>query len=332
MIYPKFLEKESTIGITAPSAGVGEKLESFDKSLEQLKKHFNNIIETNNVRNKGIVSSDEITRAKELMELATNKKIELVLLATGGDFMMEILPYINFEEIKNNPKWYQGYSDITNILYPVTTICDIATIYSGNAGSFDMEPLHESLLNNIEILKGNLIPQNSFEYYESTKQDTSDGYALDTKVNIKCDKNININGRIIGGCLDVLKNIVGTKYDNTKNFIEKYKEDGIIWYFDIFSLSSEETLRTLWQLDQAGWFKYSKCFIFGRVKFPNTFMDLSYSDVYKKVLNDKIIITDADVGHVKPTITIINGALTNVKYEDGKLCLKHEIEQDNTLK
>lgn len=37
MLYPKFLKEKSTIGITAPSSGVGDYLESFEKSLNTLK-------------------------------------------------------------------------------------------------------------------------------------------------------------------------------------------------------------------------------------------------------------------------------------------------------
>ena len=35
---------------------------------------------------------------------------------------------------------------------------------------------------------------------------------------------VDVSGRIIGGCLDVLVNITGTKYDCTKDFINRYKE------------------------------------------------------------------------------------------------------------
>lgn len=40
MLFPKFLSKSSTIGITAPSCGVGDDIPSFEKSLETLKKNI----------------------------------------------------------------------------------------------------------------------------------------------------------------------------------------------------------------------------------------------------------------------------------------------------
>ena len=62
MIYPKFLKKDDLIGITAPSQGIKHKEESFDKSLNNLKKEFR-IIETNNVRTNGIYKNRKSKRS-----------------------------------------------------------------------------------------------------------------------------------------------------------------------------------------------------------------------------------------------------------------------------
>ncbi|HIS38285.1 MAG TPA: hypothetical protein IAB45_02115 [Candidatus Onthousia faecavium] len=53
---------------------------------------------------------------------------------------------------------------------------------------------------------------------------------------------------MIGGCLDIITDLFGTRFDKTEAFLEKYKEDGIIWYFDICELSSESIIRILWKL------------------------------------------------------------------------------------
>lgn len=111
MLYPNFLRKNQTIGITAPSAGVGYKLLSYEKSLKTLQKEGYNIVETESVRNNEIVSTTEEKRAQEFDELVKNKDINMIICATGGDFLLEILPYINLSNIKENPKWIMGYSD-----------------------------------------------------------------------------------------------------------------------------------------------------------------------------------------------------------------------------
>ena len=182
MIYPEFLKENELIGITAPSAGVGYKIESYEKSLNSLKKNGFKIIETENVRNDSFVSSTPIERANQIDELVNNKDVKMVLSATGGDFLIEILPVLNLENISKNPKWFMGYSDPTTLLYLITTKLDIATLYGVNAGSYDQTELHESLKNNIEIVKGNLLEQNSFGFYEAKKNDEKDGYNLSEKV------------------------------------------------------------------------------------------------------------------------------------------------------
>jgi len=320
MIYPKYLNDKSTIGITAPSAGVGKKLDSFDLSINNLKKHFN-IIETESVRNNSVVSNTPSVRGKEFNELINNKDIDMIFCASGGDFCISSLEYIDFDSLKNNIKWIEGYSDPTSILYYVTTKYDIATIYGNNAGSFDQFKLHKSLEYNIELLKGNVYKQEKYNMYETVRGEKE--YNLIEPVVYKnINGNVDETGRIIGGCLDVLTNIIGTKYDYTKEFIERYKNDSIIWYFDIFSLTTEDLYNKLYQFKYAGYFKYTKCIIIGRILFKNSFTDTTYEKVLKEVLPDIKIIYDFDIGHVPPKMTIINGSLVHIVSNDNEAYLE----------
>ena len=220
-----------------------------------------------------------------------------------------------------------GYSDPTSLLYSITTKLDIATIYGMNAGSYDQENLHKSLQDNLEILKGNLVKQESFELYEKEQDDLKDGYNLTEKVFWKnLNGNFEVQGRIIGGCIDCLRDMIGTPFDNTVNFTEKYKDDGIIWYFDIFSLTTEEFYRSLFQMQQASWFKYTKAVIVGRVKFPNSYTQMTYEKALLKIFKKIPIIFDADIGHVAPKMTIINGAIATIESKDGKGSIRFELK------
>lgn len=284
MLYPRFLEKNDIIGITAPSQGVGDHLASFKKSIKTLEEYGYKIKETASVRNKGMVSTTGEKRSQELDEVITDKNVKMIICASGGDFLLEMLPTINWKNIKQNPKWIMGYSDPTALLYITTTKLDIATIYGCNAGSFDQTNLHECLKNNLKILSGNILTQKSFDLYQKGWLEESDGYNLTEPVYWEdLNGEVNIQGRIIGGCLDCLKDIIGTPYDYTKKFIEKYKDDGFIWYFDVCELSVEEFYRTLFQMKEAGWFEYIKGVVVGRVAVPRCFYkDFSYQDALKK--------------------------------------------------
>ncbi len=69
MIYPKYLENGDTVGITACSCGILKKIDKYEKSVSHFKSNGFKIIETDNVRTDGLVSSDKVTRARELESL-----------------------------------------------------------------------------------------------------------------------------------------------------------------------------------------------------------------------------------------------------------------------
>ena len=164
MIYPQFLKQDETIGICAPSAGVGEYPDDFDASLKTLKKHYR-IKETAHVREAGDRGGDAMTRGKEFNELVNDPEVKMIMAASGGDFLNEMIPYIDFEAVKQHPKWILGASDPTGILFPITTMCDIATLYGCNAGSFDPKNQNEMSHYPLDIIQGNIPVQHSSQMH-----------------------------------------------------------------------------------------------------------------------------------------------------------------------
>ena len=320
MRYPEFLKEGDTIGVTALSAGVGYCLDDYKKSINNLEKYGFKVCETRNVRVADKVSSSGEERAIELDRLVNDKDISLVMCACGGDFAIEMMPHIIDKSIEENIKWYAGASDPTSFLYYVTTKFDIATLYGFNAGSFDQNILHKSQMNFLDIIKGNIPIQHSYDLYEKDKSLREDSYALTEVVKWESlNGNCQFRGRLIGGCIDVLRDIIGTKYDYTKEFLERYNSDGIVWYFDNFSLGCEDFYRCLFQMKNNGWFNNTNGVIVGRVMYPSGFYnDFSYQVALKKIFGDIPIIFNADVGHVCPKMTMINGAIIEVMVDSDK--------------
>lgn len=312
MIYPKFLKKNDLIGITALSSGCDDSLDEFQISLNNLSQDYE-VLVTDDVYGNHIVSASKETRSKEFNDLL-DTDVKMIYIARGGDYLIETLPYLDFDKIKNNPVWIQGYSDPTSLLYILTTKYDIATIYGLNGKGYDSLVLEKYHLNNLEINKGNLVVQESF-----MDRDT-----------ISLNGEFTSNGIIIGGCIEVLKDIFDTKYDDTLGFINRYKNYGIVWYFDIFNMTSHELMETLNLFKNKGWFKYSNTILFGTVMFKNENNDLTYIDAVKMVFdNNYNIVMDANIGHVKPSFTIINGSVVEVGFNDKKLVLKqHLLEEE----
>lgn len=328
MNFPKFCQK-NTIGICAPSAGVGHKLESFDLSLTYLKSQGFKIIETKSVRTNDVRSADGATRGKEFNSLIQNEAVDIIVSASGGDYCNEMLEYIDGNAIIDNPKWICGASDPTSILFYTTTCLDIATIYGFNAGTFDWKPTHEFQKDAASILKGDIVEQRSFDYYDGCRDFSRSGVTLDEKVEWICNKPaLDVKGRIIGGCLDVIADILESKYDGAVQFVQKYGNEGIIWYFDVFDMSPSKIVEIMTRFNENGYFNGSNAVIFGRTMFLNEYTD----DDYIAALNDFFersgipYIYNADIGHVKPCMTIINGATACIEYTDGKGVIKQYLK------
>ena len=331
MNYPENLKIGDTIGICAPSAGIvkPEKLEKLDLAIKALENMGYKVIETESVRKdeNGRSASAE-TRAKEFMELLENDEVKLIIFATGGDFLCEMLDYLDFDKIRTlKPKWMQGYSDITGISYLFNTILDIPSVYGQTIKDYAMKPLHRSLIDSLEIEKGNEIIQESFDMYEKewnpNEVNPEVGYNLTEKVewkNIIGQEEVSFEGRSIGGCLDCIKSYIGTKYDKVLEYLERHKEDGIIWFLEVFEMNTAELQRTLWQMKSCGYFKYCRGIIFGRPLFVREEYETSFNEAVKVALKDLEIpvICDADIGHVSPQLAIVNGAILKITSKSGK--------------
>lgn len=337
MIYPEFLKSGMMIGVTACSDGKPSNIDAvrLDHASKQFAEHGLGVVETKHVRKseKGR-SSDAFTRYEELMQLVRDDNMKAVIMASGGDFLMEILPYLDYREIACHPKWYQGYSDPTGLLYTITVNCDMATVYASNYGDFGMGEWHSCLTENLEILEGKRSKQASFDRYMDgflEKVTGYEGFLLEKEVtwrNARNEDKLRMKGRLLGGCLDVLLNLVGTKYDKTKEFIDKYKEDGILWYLESFDLSSEQLATGLWNLREAGWFQYTKGFVFGRPCFYRSNYELTFDEAVLSVLDslEVPIVFDIDCGHKPPRMTFINGAVGEIVSFGGKGTLSMELK------
>ncbi len=332
MIYPKYLKQGDVIGITAPSGGInGDKLPSYLLSLEHLRRQGWRIRETDNVRLPCEPSSPAPQRGREVNELIADDGVKAILCAAGGEFLCECLPYVDYDAIAAHPKWVQGYSDPTGLLFSITTRLDIATIYGPNAGGYGFETLHPALQNSLALLGGELSVQRSFDRFQPFfAEESRRGYNLTEPVCWESGNGgFSAEGRLLGGCLDVLESVLlGTPFEHVKGFTERYAHDGVIWYFDIFSMTPEQVFYALWRMGQAGWFRTARAYLFGRVAIPNTQFSLlgEYSAAVRRALGENAkTVFHADIGHVKPAFTLVNGAMGRVTVENGGGTLETEL-------
>lgn len=326
IIYPEKVKTGDTVGITAVSMPANE--EKIDLAIANIKKLGLNVVETANVRGNGIVSSDGKERADELLELYKEPNVKYIIAARGGEFLMEMLPYLDEKRdiIKNNPKWIQGFSDPSLLNLYITTNFNIATINMENISEYAMNPRFESIQNAIDFIFSNEqeFTQESFEKYQMDEFEEGNlkGYNLTEENKYECNQNeVSFEGRIIGGCIDTFNLIAGTKLDNISNFVSQFDEEGVIWYMDNCELLPCEFYRRLWYMDQMGYFKNVKGFLIGRSFVQRNDQDsFSFKSAVERALSkfNVPIIYNVDIGHVPPQMYIINGSYAKFEYKNGK--------------
>lgn len=330
MIYPQRMQRGDLIGVTATSAGIYTERDQIklDLAYSQIESLGYHIMETENVRtNRKLVSSGPRERADQFMALWEDGDVRMIAQVFGGELLIEMLPFLDPERIAaSKPKWVTGFSDSSLLNFYLTTAFNIATATMDNILYFGMEELHPSLTNQISILEEcgwsrqenfdlfqveEFEDERYYEYYNLTEPVVySHLYGKDSE---------KVSGRIIGGCIDVLRYIIGTPFDHTREFCSRFPE-GMLWYLDNCQLTMPEFRRTLWQAKNAGWFENARGILVGRTYSEEIFEDYEYADALHDSFDELGIpvICDVDIGHVQPQWTMINGAYGEFTYENGE--------------
>ena len=92
MRYPQFLKKNDTIGITAMSAAINDKLGEYENSINYLKSQGFDIKQSTNVFTSGLVSGSAKERIRQLNALLNDPVVKAIIIARGGDLLFEIVP------------------------------------------------------------------------------------------------------------------------------------------------------------------------------------------------------------------------------------------------
>ncbi len=329
MKYPKNLKNK--ISFIAPSFGCTfdpykSRLENAIKKLE----YKINIYENCNNSLLPYRSNTAINCANEFTN-AYKDDSEVVWSVGGGEYMVEILDHIDFKEIsKLEPKWFIGYSDNTNLTFLLPILCDVATIYGPNAPDLGLIDDHQSIIDTLDIITNKNLKLKNYDKYESNsklRENTISSLVLDTVNNYTINKQTKVEGRLIGGCLDIIINLIGTKYDKVNDFLEKYKEDGFIWFIEACDLNVVGVKRAFKQMENAGYFKYIKAMIIGKPIIKDEMFGISHLNCVDDILDkyDILVIKDADLGHIKPSMPIITGAIGELETKENSYTLNYKL-------
>lgn len=341
MRIPKFLEKKDKIGFIAPSFGCN--LEPYQSGFLNAQKKFKALgyelqLGPNCYAGEGIgISNTPKLCGEEVNTYFIKEQGKVIFSCGGGELMCEILDFVDFEGIKQAaPKWFVGYSDNTNLTFLLATLCDTASVYAPCAPAYGMEPWHPALEDVMGILTGQKKQVTGYPLWERESRKDEEHplepyNVTEQRILKKYPEDLGdaaIEGRLLGGCLDCLGGLVGTKYDKVAEFNERYEKDGIIWYLEACDLNVMGIRRTLWQLDHAGWFRHVKGFLIGRPLCHGE--ELFGMDQYRAVTGilgkyQVPVLMDLDIGHLPPMMPIVNGAYGKITTEGNDITIAYSL-------
>ena len=339
MRYPRFLPQNGTIGFVAPSFGCA--IEPYKSAFLNAQKKWEKQgyklqFGPNCYEEKGIgISNTPFACAKELQDSYLGRENDVLISCGGGELMCEILDDIDFGKIRQaEPKWYMGYSDNTNMTFLLATLCDTASVYGPCAAAFGMEPWHPALQDAMDLLCGKKLKMTGYDKWEKESVKNEENPLAPYQVTEPSvirkfpDETLDFSGRLLGGCMDCLVNLLGTRYDKVQDFNGRYKEDGVIWFLEACDLNVMGIRRAMWQMEHAGWFQNCRGFLIGRpLCHGEEMMGLDqYHAVYEVVKKYNVpIIMDIDIGHIPPMMPLICGSMAWVHAEGNEYSVQMKL-------
>lgn len=200
-IKPRRLKLGDTLGVIAPSSALSE--ERIQKALKNLTDlGFKLKVGKNISAQNGYLAGTDQQRLDDLHEAFSDKEVDAIWCIRGGYGATRILPYVDYDLIKKNPKIFIGYSDITALLIAIYQKTGLITFH-GPVGTSDYTPYTKP--NALNILM-NPIPQYVINHAEENLKNESNLFKPAVITPGKC------RGKLIGGNLSLLSAMDGTPY------------------------------------------------------------------------------------------------------------------------
>ena len=227
MLKPKHLQPGDTVAVASLSSGsLGEpeSIHKFYLAKERLAREWglNLIAMPHALRGRDFIYCHPEARALDLMDAFRDPEIKAVFSAIGGDDTIRILPYLDLDVLRDNPKIFTGFSDTTSnhfmmhkaglvSYYGLSLMCDLAEYVEMN--EYSREMFERTLLRPQPTLD---IPCSAYTCPEDDKVRWGE-----QNMHVRRNRHPNsgyevlqgrgtVRGALLGGCLDVFPQLWGT--------------------------------------------------------------------------------------------------------------------------
>lgn len=341
MLKPKHLQKGDKVAIVSLSRGMlgePEFIHKYEIAKQRLEDDFGLTVVAMPNALKGIqyLYEHPEARAKDLMDAFRDPTIKAVFCAIGGDDSIRMLPYIDFDVLRNHPKIFTGFSDTTSNHFMmfkagVTSYygASIMTNFSeyGKINDYTLHMINKTLFNPQPTLE---IPSAPYWYDD---EDEKIWWCEENRNRVKAyhDEKIGyeviqgsgvVEGRLLGGCLDVFIELLGTslwpepeQWRGKMLFLETSEED----------MPADVLMWILRNLQAQGIFDVISGILVGKPARRSKYE--AYKQVYRQVVGFEAghpelpILCNVNFGHAEPIGVLPYGVLCRLDADKKTITL-----------
>ncbi len=332
MIKPRRLKAGDKIAIVSLSwGGLGDAcfLHKYNIAKDRLEKEFGLevVCMPNALKGTEFVAKHPELRAKDLMDAFLDASIDAIICAIGGDDTIRILPYVDLEIIRKNPKIFMGFSDSTInhfMMYKAGLVSFYGPCIMCDFGEYvKMFDYTKKAVEDIlfgDWKQYSLLGSNEWTddhiFWQESNMYTPYSMKVDTHSYEVINGNGIVQGRLFGGCIDVFIMANGTSIWPT---LEEWKD--VILFIE----TSEDTptpliiTEILRNLAAQGIMKVIKGIMVGK-PYAETFYEEYKTAITQVVVNEEgleslPIFYNVNFGHAKPIGIIPYGITAELNCE-----------------
>lgn len=346
MIKPKRLKKGDKIAIVSLSwGGLGdpEFVHKYHIAKDRLENEFGLQVVTmpNALKGSRFVAAHPELRAKDLMDAFEDDSISAIFCSIGGDDTIRLLPYIDYDIIRRNPKIFMGYSD--------TTINHFMMYKAGLVSFYGPSVMCEfgeyvSMFDYTREAVSELLFKDSTGYLLSPSNEWSDDYVLWDEKNMQIQRMLKkdvhgyevlqgngiVQGHLLGGCLDVFMMAIGTEIWPTL----KDWHDALLFVETSEDKPSPDFVKwTFRNLAAQGILKVLKGIIIGKPQSEVYYEE--YKEVIKQVVAEEEhlpelpILYNVNFGHATPIGILPYGIMAELDCEKKTITFLESSTEDH---
>ena len=319
-IIPERLKKGDKVMVIAPARGIkiiGQDARNIARErLESLGLEVVFAPNTTDDNWDYMGSASVEKRVEDIHTAFADKSVKAIMTIIGGANSNQLLKYLDYELIKNNPKIFCGFSDITALENAILAKTGMVVYYGPHFSSLGMKYGCDYTFEHFAKMlvtdgKDKIIPSEIwsddlwFLNQEKREFEANEGYW-----NIR---NGEASGTIIGGNLCTFNLLLGTE------FRPAFPKDTILFIEDTEASPLADFERNLQALLHQPDFANVKALVIGRFQKGSkvTREGLEYILNAKAEIRELPILANVDFGHTAPLLTIPLGGTAFLK--DGKL-------------